>query len=94
MTLKCFCNIFFAQTIFAEFLSHGIIMVSLRTVFWPCVCEVFNSDTPDELGCTFVIFVYGCDEGKNIVFECNNDDDFDEDDGQFGSGRPKMMHCC
>lgn len=52
-------------------------IVSLGCDFW--LCEVFNRETPVELGATFAIVAYGCDDddGKNIVFECNNDVDFE-----------------
>lgn len=72
--------------------SYGIMIVSLGIDFW--LCEVFNRDTPVELGATFVIVAYGCDDdGKNIVFECNNEPDFEVWPGQFEMERPKMMHC-
>lgn len=49
-----------------------MMIVSLGNDFW--LCDEFNRETPVELGATFVIVAYGCDDdGKNIVFECNND---------------------
>lgn len=68
-------------------------MVSVGLDFCPCACEVFNSETPAAgPDCTFVIVAYGCDDvGKNMVFGCNSDADFDEALAQFGSVRPTMM---
>lgn len=80
-------------TLYRMIYSYGMMMVSLAIDFWLSACELVRSETPAvELGATFVSVAYGCDDGKNIVFECNSDVDFDVEPAQFGMGRPTIMH--
>lgn len=69
-------------------------MVSVVFDFWPCACELFNNETPDDdPDCTLSV-AYGCDDdGKKNAFGCKSDVDFDEEPAQFGSDRPRMIHC-
>lgn len=89
-SIVVFCK-FTVSTFHYDDRLYGMMIVSLGIGFW--LCEVFKSDTPVELGATFVIVAYGWDDGKNIAFECNKDADFDVELAQFEIGRPRIMHC-